>query len=279
MRTGGLLALPSISYAVRRRAKCIAIMAGYWSDDSIERRFVNKRLARLLNDPCVFAAANHCRPATNSMLPFGLNPEKVFAWDFNKLPNPEQIPVKTRQSSDRIDIAFAGVLKFGKGIQDIVRAVQLLRARGVDVKLTVCGDGPVMPDVRQAAAGDPEGYQLLGFVDNHEVHRVFSQATLVCVASRKDHSEGLPLVISEALATRTPLIASDHPSMLDVLVESEGVRFFPSGDAEQLATVIQELGHDVDQYRHLSETAAAAIGRIDSDITIYDLLTRWRATW
>ena len=61
-------------------------------------------------------------------------------------------------------------------------------------------------------------------------------ATLVCVPSRHEFPEGFPQTLTEALAARTPVVASDHPVFTRVLRDGEGVRYFPAGNAGTITT-------------------------------------------
>ena len=75
------------------------------------------------------------------------------------------------------------------------------------------------------------------------------RATFVVMASRKESSEGMPIVVTEALSCRTPLLGSDHPCLTDILRDGEGLRYFPSGDPEGLARLILEIVDDPGRLR------------------------------
>ena len=82
----------------------------------------------------------------------------------------------------------------------------------------------------RAQAGDLglEGrLQFLGFVG--DMTALYPALDLLLMTSRY---EGLPLTIYEALAARTPIIASDHPMFRGALVHQENALVYPAGDAQ-----------------------------------------------
>lgn len=280
MRTGGILAWPVVAYAVKRNVNTLVLMAGYLQAQGWRGRWLQRQLVRVLNHPSVYRVTNHRRPATLSTIAAGVNPAKVLAWDFEGIPRPDQYRVKSLSPGRPLNILFAGVIKEGKGIGDLLAAAEILRSNGVPVRLTVCGDGPVLPKLKRDTAHLPPGQlELLGRVGNEEVHRRMREATFVCVPSRRDSSEGLPFVVTEALATRTPLLVSDHPSITHLLVDGEGVRIFESGHPRSLAQKVADIANDAEAYQRLSESTEKAFSRLDADITFAPLLERWREQW
>ena len=86
-----------------------------------------------------------------------------------------------------------------KGGPTAESAVRILRERGHDVVLVQCGpEGPARPLVR-------EGVVSLGRVDEEDLLSLYAAARAVCVASVH---EGFGLPVLEAMASRTPVVAS-----------------------------------------------------------------------
>lgn len=281
LRSGGLIAWPLLRYAVARRINTLIMAAGYVRDVTWRERLLNRDLARLMNDPTVFLVGNHRVPAAESLLAAGVLQEKVVAFDWQGQPNPGNWPVKAAPRGDgpRL-VAYVGGMAPGKGVGDLLDAIIVLARNGQPTRLTACGDGPALAALREKARRElGDLAEFPGRLSNAEVARVMAQADLVCVPSRRESSEGLPLVATEALAVRTPLIASDHPSLTHLLRDGEGVRFFRSGDPVCLAGVIREVLADPVGYARLSEGTAAAYARLECKTDFVEILDRWAASW
>jgi glycosyltransferase involved in cell wall biosynthesis len=281
VRTGGLLAAPVLNYAVARGLSALVIMAGYLMPAKHRwEAALNRRLVRLLNDPHVVLVGNHRRPAAESLVAAGVRADKVVAYDLPQFGGPSENPARSAPEKDGLHVVYAGAMKPGKGIGDLLEAVIRLNDSGYPVKLTACGEGPDLPSLRARAAGLPPGTVALpGRLPNDRVQGLMREAAVVCVPSRRESSEGLPYVVTEALTARTPLIASDHPCMTDVLRDGEGLKFFPSGDVDALARAIREVTADPATYERLSESTEAAFAKIRCDTSFHELIDRWREGW
>ncbi len=280
LRTGGLIATPILRYAMARDLDVLVMMAGYVPSAGLRDRLVNRFLIRALNDPCVWMVGNHRKPAADSLVVAGVRPEKVVAYEFPTESRPDRKPTKTIRIGDEVHMGYAGTLMAGKGIADVLEAVILLSQSGFPVRLTICGDGPLMASLRERASVLPEGrVNFRGRVGNAAILEMMEQATFLCVASRRESSEGMPIVVTEGLSCRTPLLCSDHPCLTDILADGEGLRYFPSGDPAALAGLVRELANDPAAYARLSEATEVAWNKVFTPTLIHEPIERWRASW
>ena len=108
-------------------------------------------------------------------------------------------------------VLFVGRLVEGKRPQLAVEAVKRLREEQPDVKLYICGEGPLQAKL-EATAGD--GIEFLGHVSYNEMPDVYRGADVLVLPSR---AEGLPRTVLEAMASKTPVITSDLPNIREVV--------------------------------------------------------------
>lgn len=141
-------------------------------------------------------------------------------------------------------IVFLGRHEQRKGLVFLLEAFSKL---GGDLALWVCGDGPETEKLRDRFAGD-ERVEWLGRVSDQDAARRLRGATVFCAPALGGESFGL--VVAEAMAAGTPVVASDIPGYRAALAGA-GV-LVPPGDAAALAASLQELLSDSERREELS---------------------------
>lgn len=276
LRAGGLLAEQVLKDCRKDGHPTLVLLANLMIGDSPRSRARNDRLIALLNDPIVSRVGNHKLPATQSLIECGLDPSKAVAYDWPGSKRPEDQETKELGPAP-FDLLYVGTVARAKGIGDVIDACALLRERGVGFRLTVVGDGAELPEFRERAGSLlGEAARFEGRLPNDEVFRRMRQATLIVVPSRPEFPEGMPLTLTEALASRTPIVASDHPIFVRAFRDGEGMRFFHAADPSSLAEAAQAVLGDPDEYARLSRTTAEAYGRVECKVTMGDLVDEWR---
>lgn len=104
-------------------------------------------------------------------------------------------------------VLYVGRLVGGKRPGDAIAAVQRLADSLPDVRLYVCGDGPLRPDLEDRAG--PETV-FLGELPYDEMPAVYRGADAFVLPSR---AEGTPRTVMEALACGVPVVASALPQI------------------------------------------------------------------
>ncbi|MFW5642163.1 MAG: glycosyltransferase [Roseicyclus sp.] len=149
-------------------------------------------------------------------------------------------------------LAFVGRLVARKGAAILIEALARVRARGVPGELSVVGDGPERPALEALAAGRGLGSAIRfhGILDPAGVAAVLGDARMLAVPS---FSEGLPVVIMEAMASGLPVVASAVDGIPELVRDGETGTLVPPGDAEALAGAILALLADPAAARRLGE--------------------------
>lgn len=205
--------------------------------------------------PCV---GNHSLTATRSLSRIGVSAAQSVPWEFRAVEASEVI--KRFRGEGAFELFFAGAVIEAKGVGDCIEAVGVLAGRGLDVVLTVAGPCDVSKWQGAAAACGAEGrVSFLGQVSSSEMLERMRGCDAVVVPSRHAYPEGIPNTIFEALASRTPLVCSDHPAFASRLEPGRQVAQFPAMDVGELASTIERLMTDGDWYVSLSEQSAEAL--------------------
>ena len=263
--------LPLIRWGMRQRIRTGVIMADSFANPYY--RWVRFRsLPRLLNDPRVSLVANHGINAARALVEIGARADKVLAWDFPHPRGPDCFPTKNGPSGPPHELLYVGTVSRKKGVGDLLRAV----ARLPDAGLTVVGLGQVARFERLAARlGIGDRVRFLGLVPNGAIPGMMHSADAVIVPSRHSFPEGLPLTLYEGLASRTPVIASDHPMFEGHLIDRKNAMVFPAGKPAALAAAVADLMSDRALYATLSHGAAEAWERMQVPVKWGEMILRW----
>lgn len=233
-------------------------------------------LARLLNDPVFPFVANHNLAASRDLQRIGVDAHKIVPWDWPTAMNPKRYGIKVHKPRPFV-LTYVGSMSASKGILDVVRAVHAIQAGPGQLLLSMLGSGTDSDKCQSLvdSLGMADTVRLLGKVPHSQVIAELEACDAAVVPSRHEYPEGLPMTIYEALATRTPLILSDHPMFVPFLKEGCGVLYFTAGDHLSLASVITRIMADAGLYESLSQTTEQAWERIQCPVKWDELIKRW----
>ena len=151
-----------------------------------------------------------------------------------------------RQAPEDVVLLFVASLDrahYFKGLHVLFKALQLL-ARA-DVRLVVVGDGDMRSDyaadARRSGLGDR--VRFVGSVSDALLPSYYTAADVLVLAS-VTRSEAYGLVLLEAMACRTPVLASCLPGVRQIVNETGGGLLAIPGDPEDLARGIRRLVED-----------------------------------
>jgi colanic acid/amylovoran biosynthesis glycosyltransferase len=138
-----------------------------------------------------------------------------------------------------------------KGVDTLISAVAKLNQQNIRTQLTVAGDGPdgerlkrMADDLRCA-----NWVNWLGAVNNSKVPCLLKEADVMALPCRTDSSgdrDGIPVVLMEAMAAGTPVVAGDLPAIRE-LVEDQVSGILVEGNspgllADKLAMLWKDAG-------------------------------------
>lgn len=166
-------------------------------------------------------------------------------------PAPETAPL----GSDEIHLLFVGRLVERKGVHLLVRALPRILERR-PVRLTVVGEGEWADRIRTEAetCGVADRVRLEGFVPEAELRRLYAGCdifVLPAVVDARGDTEGLGVVLLEALRFARPVVASEVGGIPDVVMPGKSGWLVPPGDPEALARRILEVAADPEEARRV----------------------------
>jgi colanic acid/amylovoran biosynthesis glycosyltransferase len=158
--------------------------------------------------------------------------------------DPNRFRRRTPYPGGRV-VAAVGRLVEKKGFAHLIDAAALLERSLPLERLVVLGDGPLADSLRSQAEALGVGGRVewLGPRPPDEVHALLERADLLampCVVARDGDRDSSPVVVKEALAMETPVVASDGFGMEEVVRPAWG-RLVPAGGSAAVAAAIEEL--------------------------------------
>jgi len=143
---------------------------------------------------------------------------------------------------------FAGRLSEEKGLRTLLEAWRNIP----DIPLKIAGDGPLRPFLENRLSTLRQ-VEYLGRREHRHILELLRQARFLVFPS--EWYEGLPMVIVEALACGTPVIASALGSMTELIQDGTNGYSFEPGNPDSLAGCIRLLlanGRDLRKAARLS---------------------------
>ncbi len=152
-------------------------------------------------------------------------------------------------------ILFVGQPVARKGLPVLLRAFDALRER-VPTELTLIGPDPIEVSSHLI---DDRGVRTLGKVDDDRKRVEMERADVLCAPSLGGESFGM--VLTEAFAAATPVVASDIPGYRDVVRPDVDGILVPPGDAQALAESLYGLYHQPARRAEMAQAATQGVAR------------------
>lgn len=255
--------LAVLQFAQERKIRTLPSFADIFERRGLRGRLRCWQLGRALRGDHIPCVANHSLNASLSVVDaLGIRPDRVVPWDWTRI-SAEPDPKSGPSTPGALRVFYAGALSEAKGVGDAVVAIAHLRRKGLTVSLTLAGPGDPAPfRTRAKTLGVADGVKVAGLLPHEDVRREMAAHDVVIVPSRHAYPEGLPNVIYEGLASRSPLVISDHPAFRGRLKDGEACLEFRASDPRSLAATLTRLLDDPSLYGRLSAGAAEALDRL-----------------
>jgi glycosyltransferase involved in cell wall biosynthesis len=193
-------------------------------------------------------------PAKSRLLPCGVDPARFSP------------PAPEARNGDHMRLIAVGWLRWLKGYEYAIRTVRALLDAGVPARLDVFGGDPLPPMHEQSdRARILHTVSDLGLDDDVRLHGQVPTETLVD-RLRSAHafvhssvSEGLPVVILEAMACELPVVATDCGGVREAV--RDGVEGFvlPPRDPARAAVVLERLWREPELRERMGRAGRARV--------------------
>lgn len=160
------------------------------------------------------------------------------------------------QDDEQIRLLFVGRLTAIKGIRVLLDAFAKARAANPALHLTFVGDGDDRAHLEALAAPLGDAVHFAGYQSQDAVADALANADIFVLPS---FAEGVPVVLMEAMASRTPTITSLVAGIPELVEDGVTGYLVPPGDAETLAARIITLAADPELRAEMGERGRAKV--------------------
>ena len=186
---------------------------------------------------------------------------RFFGGDYRIIPNGVDLdaaPPGPKPESDELRILFVGRPEERKGLPVLMAAFAAL-VQHVPARLVLVGTDaeevePYLPDPEVAEFVDARGR-----VPRAELWQALHEADVLSAPSLSGESFGM--VLTEAFAAGTPVIASDIGGYRDVVSDGEDGVLVPPADPQRLAEELQSMYLEPQRRREMGERARTSAAR------------------
>jgi glycosyltransferase involved in cell wall biosynthesis len=177
-------------------------------------------------------------------------------------------------------ILFVGRLIERKGVAHLIRALGVVR-NTLPARLIVIGDGPERAALQQLAVerGLGDHVEFRGRVTEEALREAYAVADVFALPSvfdARQDTEGLGVVLLEAMNYSVPVVASEIGGIPDIVQHERTGLLVPPGDEGALASALTRVLTD----RRLSERlGAGALRALRESFSWERIVDRWEALY
>ena len=149
------------------------------------------------------------------------------------------------KTSDKRKIIFVGRLVERKGVRFLIKAFSQM-AKLIPHDLVIIGDGPERTELQVDAQrlGIAGRVKFTGMISDDELKQHYQSCSffvLPAVYDKKGDTEGLGVVLLEAMSYRKPVIASSVGGITDIVSDGKNGLLVPPADVAALTQAIEKM--------------------------------------
>jgi glycogen synthase len=173
------------------------------------------------------------------VIPNGIDPRRFQALEGADL---SAFRARYALAEERL-VLYVGRIVQEKGVEVLVRSMPLVLASVPEAKLVVAGKGPELDGIRQLAWELAVSHKILvpGYVNIEDRDRLYKVADCAVFPSLY---EPFGIVALEAMAARTPVVASEVGGLREVVRHAEtGITIYPNSPESCAWGIVHTLQH------------------------------------
>jgi glycosyltransferase involved in cell wall biosynthesis len=169
-------------------------------------------------------------------------------------------PRNARQA-ERLSIGAVGRLVEEKDYDNLLRALALLRDRGLAFDARIVGEGPLYGRLHTLSQSLGLDGRVTFCGRRSDVPQLLREFDVYVLSSRH---EGMPLAVLEAMATGLPIVSTAAGAVTEVITDGRNGLVVPTGDSAALADALARVAAEPALAASLAEAALADVRRLYS---------------
>jgi glycosyltransferase involved in cell wall biosynthesis len=166
-------------------------------------------------------------------------------------------PMKLEKNKDVFQILSVGYLIERKGFEYLIKAVKEVLKANYNIMLTIVGSGPLKIHIKNLInlLELDENIEMISNVSDEKLLEIYNSSDLFVLPSIVDsqgNTEGLGVVLLEAMACKLPVIGSNIGGITDIIHDGDTGLLVPQKDSLELSKAIIRLIEDQDLREKIS---------------------------
>ena len=203
--------------------------------------------------------------------------------------NQGAISTSARSAEDPFELLFVGRLVKRKGVDVLLHAAKILENDN-RFHLRIVGGGPELESLKSLASqlGTQGNVSFDGVVTTDRIDELFRTCdalVLPAIVTATGDTEGLGVVLIEAMGYGKPVIASAAGGIVDIVKDNDTGLLVPPGNADALAAAIRRAMDQPQEMEAIAERGAAFADQafgwaaiVGQLMTVYDSAVKRRAS-
>jgi phosphatidylinositol alpha-mannosyltransferase len=184
-------------------------------------------------------------------------------------------PIAELSSSDQTLVFFGRVDEPRKGLEVLIKAIAQIRDKYPNLKVLIAGPGDCSELLEELSADDRSCIEVLGLVDESDKANVYASGTVYVAPNTGGESFGI--VLLEAMASGTPVVASNLPAFARVLDAGNCGKLFANEDSDSLAKTVLQLLGDAEELTRLRSAGFARVAEFDWDLVADEIIEVYKS--
>ncbi len=162
-----------------------------------------------------------------------------------------------------LQLIYTGLVQEARGLEDVVEALGLLRARGVQVRFRIAGNGPYLPrlDALVKQRGLQSAIEFTGWIAHEQLSRYVHEADVGVIPHPKnDHTDTtLPNKLFDYMACGRAVVVSNAAPLERIVTAERCGLVYTAGSPESLAAVLARMSADRMALEKMGRNGAEAV--------------------
>lgn len=183
--------------------------------------------------------------AKNRICALGIAPEKVEVVS-NTLDLDQFDPIERKEfKTDKFRMLYVGGVNYHRGIQNVVKAVSILKDRGIEVHFDLVGDGSYLSDIKKLILDlkVQDNVAVHGFKHYTQICDLYESANVAMIPHVKSgHTDNtIPHKIFQYMYAGIPMIVSNCDPLVRIVNETQSGITYVYDNPTELADIIADL--------------------------------------